>query len=40
MTDKLLAAPRDRVRSVIGAINSETSNRLDTALLLVLGLAR
>jgi mRNA interferase MazF len=40
MTDKLLAAPRERVRSVIGAIDSETSNRLDTALLIVLGLAR
>jgi mRNA interferase MazF len=40
MTDKLLAAPRNRVRGVIGAIDSETSSRLDTALLLVLGLAR
>jgi mRNA interferase MazF len=40
MTDKMLALPRNRVRRVIGKINSETSGRLDTALLLVLGLAR
>ena len=40
MTDKMLALPRNRVRRVIGEIDSETSGRLDTALLLVLGLAR
>ena len=40
MTDKLLAQRRERVRQVIGAIDSETKNRLDMALLLVLGLAR
>jgi mRNA interferase MazF len=40
MTDKALAAPRNRVRSVIGVIDRETSDRLDTALLLVFGLAR
>jgi mRNA interferase MazF len=40
MTDKLLALPRSRVRRVIGRIDPETSSRLDTALLLVLGLAR
>ena len=40
MTDKMLALSRNRVRRVIGRINSETSGRLDTALLLVLGLAR
>ena len=40
MTDKLFAQRRERVRRVIGAIDVETSNRLDAALLLVLGLAR
>ena len=40
MTDKLLALPLNRVRRVIGRIDLETTSRLDTALLLVLGLAR
>jgi mRNA interferase MazF len=40
MTDKMFAQRREGVRRVIGAIDFETSNRLDTALLLVLGLAR
>jgi mRNA interferase MazF len=40
MTDKMVALPRDRVRQLIGTIDSETSDRLDTALLLVIGLAR
>ena len=40
MTDKLTAMPRGRVRRVIGTIDAETRDRLDTALLLVLGLAR
>jgi mRNA interferase MazF len=40
MTDKLLALPRDHVRRPIGIIDSETMGRLNTALLLVLGLAR
>jgi mRNA interferase MazF len=40
MTDKTFAQRRARVRQVIGAIDSETSDRLDAALLLVLGLAR
>jgi mRNA interferase MazF len=40
MTDKLVALRRDRVRRVIGRIDAETSERLDSALLLVLGLAR
>jgi mRNA interferase MazF len=40
MTDKILAQRRGRIRQVIGAIDLETSGRLDTALLLVLGLAR
>ena len=40
MTDKLVALRRDRVRRIIGRIDAETSERLDSALLLVLGLAR
>jgi mRNA interferase MazF len=40
MTDKLVALRRDRIRRVIGRIDAETSERLDRALLLVLGLAR
>ena len=39
MTDKLFAQRRERVRDVIGAIDDETGRRLDTALLIVLGLA-
>ncbi|MEH2564153.1 type II toxin-antitoxin system PemK/MazF family toxin [Bradyrhizobium sp. AZCC 2289] len=40
MTDKMIALRRDRVRSVIGHIDTETSEHLDRALLVVLGLAR
>ena len=40
MTDKLVALRRDRVRRIIGRIDAETSEQLDRALLLVLGLAR
>jgi len=40
MTDKLLAQRRGRLRRVIGAIDAPTRDRLDAALLLVLGLAR
>jgi mRNA interferase MazF len=40
MTDKLAALRRDRIRRVIGRIDAETSEQLDRALLLVLGLAR
>ena len=40
MTDKMVSLPRQRVRRVIGTIDAETTDRLDTALLLVLGLAR
>jgi mRNA interferase MazF len=40
MTDKLVALHRDRIRRVIGRIDAETSEKLDRALLLVLGLAR
>jgi mRNA interferase MazF len=40
MTDKLVALRRDRIRRVIGRIDADTSEQLDRALLLVLGLAR
>jgi len=40
MTDKMISLRQDRVRQVIGEIGSETSQELDRALLIVLGLAR
>ena len=40
MADKMIALRRDRVRSVIGRLDSETTQQLDRALLVVLGLAR
>jgi mRNA interferase MazF len=40
MTDKLNALRRDRIRQVIGAIDASVLERLNTALLIVLGLAR
>ncbi|MEA2420895.1 MAG: mRNA interferase MazF [Thermoleophilaceae bacterium] len=40
MTDKMLALRRERIRRVIGSIDSKTSGRLDHALLIVLGLVR
>jgi mRNA interferase MazF len=40
MTDKINALRRDRVRQVLGSLDGETSERLDSALLIVLGLAR
>ena len=40
MTDRMLAVPRDRVRQIIGTLDSVNANRLDAAILLVLGLAR
>jgi mRNA interferase MazF len=40
MTDKLVALRHDRVRRVIGHIDKDTSEYLDRALLVVLGLAR
>ena len=40
MTDKMVALRHDRVRRVIGHIDTETSEQLDRALLVVLGLAR
>jgi mRNA interferase MazF len=40
MTDKLNTLRRDRVRRVIGTLDSDARERLDSALLLVLGLTR
>jgi mRNA interferase MazF len=40
MTDRMLAVPRERVRQVIGALDSANADRVDAAMLLVLGLAR
>jgi mRNA interferase MazF len=40
MTDKMIALRIDRIRQVIGRIDKETSEHLDRALLVVLGLAR
>lgn len=39
MTDKMVAVRRDGLRGVVGTISSETRDRLDQALLIVLGLA-
>ncbi len=40
MTDKMVALRRDRIRRVIGHLDSETAKVLDRALLVVLGLAQ
>lgn len=40
MTDKLVALRHDRIRRVIGRIDAKTSEQLDRALLLMLGLAK
>jgi mRNA interferase MazF len=40
MTDKLNTLRRDRVRRIIGTLDSDACERLDTSLLLVLGLTR
>lgn len=40
MTDKMLAISRTHVRQLIGKVDSETRIRLDSALLIVLGLTR
>jgi mRNA interferase MazF len=40
MVDRILALPRDRVRQVIGRIDGQTSDKINSALLIVLGLAR
>jgi|ERR1700716_2308091 mRNA interferase MazF len=40
MTDKMISLRHDRIRSVIGHIDAKTSEELDRALLVVLGLAQ
>jgi mRNA interferase MazF len=40
MTDKISALRRDRVRRVLGSLDGETSERLNSALMTVLGLVR
>jgi mRNA-degrading endonuclease toxin of MazEF toxin-antitoxin module len=40
ITDKLNTLRRDRIRRVIGTLDSDTRERLDSALLMVLGLSR
>ena len=40
MTDKMIALRHDRIRRVVGHIDRETSEQLDRALLVVLGLTR
>jgi mRNA interferase MazF len=40
MTDKISALRRDRVRQVLGSLDADVSEQLDSALLVVLGLAR
>jgi mRNA-degrading endonuclease toxin of MazEF toxin-antitoxin module len=40
LTDKMIALRQDRIRRVIGHIDKETSEQLDRALLVVLGLTR
>lgn len=40
MTDKLNTLRRDRIRRIIGKLDLEAGERLNSALLLVLGLAR
>lgn len=40
MTDKLNTLRRDRVKRVMGMLDSDTCERLNSALLVVLGLAR
>ena len=40
MTDKMLALRRERIRDVLGHLDRGTSEALDRALLVVLGLAR
>lgn len=40
MTDKLNTLRHDRVKRIIGTLNSDNSERLNSALLLVLGLTR
>ena len=40
MTDKVMTIRRDRIRRVLGKLDADTIERLDRALLVILGLAR
>ncbi len=40
MTDKMSPLPRDRIRRVIGSLDAESTERLNGALFIVLGLTR
>jgi mRNA interferase MazF len=40
MTDKINALRRDRIRQVLGSLDDDASQRLNSALFLVLGLTR
>jgi mRNA interferase MazF len=40
MTDKTLAVPRHRIRRAVGSLDAAAVDRLNRALLIVLGLAR
>lgn len=40
MTDKLAAVKRDRIRTLLGTLDSGTIEHIDRALMIVLGLAR
>jgi mRNA interferase MazF len=40
MTDKMLAVPRGRIRDVLGALDSASTDDIDRAMLVVLGLTR
>lgn len=40
MTDKMIALRRDRIRRVLGSIDPDTSQKLDRALLVMLGLTK
>jgi mRNA interferase MazF len=40
MTDKMSPLPRDRIRRVIGSLDGESTERLNGALFVVLGLTR
>jgi mRNA interferase MazF len=40
MTDKMVAVRREALRDVIGTIDPDTSDQLDRAVLIALGLAR
>jgi mRNA interferase MazF len=40
MTDKMLALRSDRLRGILGSVDTSTREQLDRALLILLGLAR